>query len=406
MEDLIRTIKNELKLKFEEIEKVGEKNFIKVLNAFRYYNVTETDFYDSTGYGFNDVGREKLENVFAKIFDSEDSLVRSQISSGSHAISIVMFSLLKPEDELISITGEPYDTIQRIIGTKQSPLNLKDLGVFYKEYNVLESNLDFKKIINKKTKMIFIQKSMGYGNRKKTLINSEIKGYIDEIKNIKEDLIIFVDNCYGEFVEENEPTSIGADIIAGSLTKNPGGGIVQTGGYIAGKKDLIEKCSSILSSPGIGKYGGAQINFKRSAFLGLFLAPHFVKETLKGIAFASKILSYYGFNVFPNWNEKRGDIILGIEFKNKNDLLTFAQLIQKFSPTDSKAIIEPLKESFYNYEVIMAGGTFTQGSSIELSFDAPIKEPYIGYLQGGLIYEYIKYVIINLVNNLKRINHG
>lgn len=401
MENLIKKFEDELKLKFEEIERVGEKNFIKVLNAFRYYNVTESDFFDSTGYGFNDIGREKLENVFAKIFDSEDSLIRSQISSGSHAISIVMFSLLKPQDELISITGEPYDTIQRIIGIKKSPFSLKDLGVTYKQFNILDSDLNFKKIINKKTKMIFIQKSMGYGDRKKTLINSEIKTYINEIKNIKDDIIIFVDNCYGEFVEENEPTSIGADIIAGSLTKNPGGGIVQTGGYIAGKKDLIEKCSSILSSPGIGKYGGAQINFKRSAFLGLFLASHFVKETLKGITFASKILSYYGFNVFPNWNEKRGDIILGIEFKNKKDLLKFAQLVQKFSPIDSKAIIEPLKETFYNNEVIMAGGTFTQGSSIELSFDAPIKEPYIGYFQGGLMYEYIKYVIINIVNNLK-----
>lgn len=401
MENLIKKFEDELKLKFEEIEKVGEKNFIKVLNAFRYYNVTESDFFDSTGYGFNDIGREKLENVFAKIFNSEDSLIRSQISSGSHAISIVMFSLLKPQDELISITGEPYDTIQRIIGIKKSPFSLKDLGVTYKQFNILDSDLNFKKIINKKTKMIFIQKSMGYGDRKKTLINSEIKTYINEIKNIKDDIIIFVDNCYGEFVEENEPTSIGADIIAGSLTKNPGGGIVQTGGYIAGKKDLIEKCSSILSSPGIGKYGGAQINFKRSAFLGLFLASHFVKETLKGVTFASKILSYYGFNVFPDWNEKRGDIILGIEFKNKNDLLKFAQLVQKFSPIDSKAIIEPLKETFYNNEVIMAGGTFTQGSSIELSFDAPIKEPYIGYFQGGLMYEYIKYVIINIVNNLK-----
>lgn len=401
MENLIKKFEDELKLKFKEIEKVGEKNFIKVLNAFRYYNVTESDFFDSTGYGFNDIGREKLEKVFAKIFDCEDSLIRSQISSGSHAISIVMFSLLKPQDELISITGEPYDTVQRIIGIKKSPFSLKDFGVTYKQFNILDSDLNFKKIINKKTKMIFIQKSMGYGDRKKTLINSEIKTYINEIKNIKDDIIIFVDNCYGEFVEENEPTSIGADIIAGSLTKNPGGGIVQTGGYIAGKKDLIEKCSSILSSPGIGKYGGAQINFKRSAFLGLFLASHFVKETLKGITFASKILSYYGFNVFPNWKEKRGDIILGIEFKNKNDLLKFAQLVQKFSPIDSKAIIEPLKEKFYNNEVIMANGTFTQGSSIELSFDAPIKEPYIGYFQGGLMYEYIKYVIINLVNNLK-----
>lgn len=402
MENLIRNFEEEIKLKFEEIEKLGEKNFIKVLNAFRNNNISESDFFDSTGYGFNDVGREKLEKVFAKIFDCEDSLVRSQISSGSHAISLVLFSLLKPGDELISITGEPYDTIQRIIGTKKSPLSLKDFKINYREFNILEEEIDFEKIVNEKTKMVFIQKSMGYGKRKKTLTNSEIKNYINKIKKVNNDVIVFVDNCYGEFVEENEPTSAGADIIAGSLTKNPGGGIAKLGGYIAGKKDLVEKCSSLLSSPGIGKYGGAQINFKRSAFLGLFLAPHFVKETLKGMVLTSKILSYYGFNVFPKWFEKRGDIILGIEFKNKNELLKFAQLIQKYSPIDSNAIIEPLKENFYNYEVIMAGGTFTQGSSIELSFDAPIKEPFIGYLQGGLMYEFIKYVIINLIKEFKR----
>ncbi|HOC53240.1 MAG TPA: methionine gamma-lyase family protein [Caldisericia bacterium] len=401
MEDLIKNLEKEIKSKFEEIERIGEKNFIKVLSSFRKNGVVESDFFDSTGYGFNDVGREKLERVFAEIFDCEDSLVRSQIASGSHAISIVFFSLLKPGDELITITGEPYDTIQRIIGTKKSPLSLKDLEINYKELNIIEDDIDFRKIINDKTKMVFIQKSIGYGKRKKTLLNSEIKNYIKEIKNIKEDTIIFVDNCYGEFVEENEPTSVGADIIAGSLTKNPGGGIVPFGGYIAGKKNLIEKCSSLLSSPGIGKYGGAQINFKRLAFLGLFLAPHFVKETLKGMVFASKLLSHYNFNVFPEWFEKRGDIILGIEFKDKNNLIKFAQLIQKYSPVDSNAVLEPLKEDFYNYEVIMAGGTFTQGSSIELSFDAPIKEPYIGYLQGGLMYEYIKYVIIKIVEEFK-----
>lgn len=396
----IQDIEKELIDYFKEFERIGEKNFIKVLNAFRKININESDFFDSTGYGFNDIGREKLEKLYATVFDGEDSLVRSQISSGSHAISIVFFSLLKPYDELITITGEPYDTIQRIIGIKKSPLSLKDFNVEYKEFDLFKKEIDYKKIISKKTKMIFIQKSMGYGKRRKTLLNREIKYHIDKIREVKEDVIIFVDNCYGEFVEEIEPTSIGADIIAGSLNKNPGGAIVQAGGYIVGKKNLIEKCASILTSPGIGKYGGAQINFKRSAFLGLFLAPHFVKETLKGITFSSKVLSNYNFNVFPKWNEERGDIILGIEFKNKEKLLKFAQLIQKYSPIDSKAFIEPIKEDFYNFEVIMAGGTFSQGSSIELSFDAPLTEPYVGYLQGGLMYEYIKYVIINLINEM------
>lgn len=403
MENLIKEFEKIVSSKFKEYEKICEKNFFKTLEAFREIGIQESDFYDSTGYGFNDKGREKLEKVYAKVFDGEDSLVRSQISSGSHAISIVLFSSLKPGDELISITGEPYDTIQRIIGTKKSPYSLKDLNVNYKEVDIFKDEVDFKKIINKNSKMIFIQKSMGYGNRRKTLTNDEIKNIILKLREVKEDLIIFVDNCYGEFVEENEPTSVGADIIAGSLTKNPGAGIVHSGGYIVGKKFLIERCASLLSSPGIGKYGGAQINFKRFAFLGLFLAPHIVKEALKGITLASKALSHFEFNVFPEWHEKRGDIILGIEFKSRERLLNFAQLIQKYSPIDSDAILEPLKEDFYNYEVVMAGGTFTQGSSIELSFDAPLKPPFIGYLQGGLIYEHMKYVILKLIDKLKNI---
>lgn len=400
MENLIKEVEYEIKEKFKEFEKIKEKNFKKVIEAFREFRVRESDFYDSTGYGLGDTGRDKLEKVFSKIFDAEDSLVRSQIVSGSHAISIVLFSLLQPEDELLSITGEPYDTIQRIIGIKESPLSLKDLNVNYKEINLINKNHDLKKYINKKTKMVFIQKSMGYSGNRKTLTNLEIKELINKIRKIKDDLIVFVDNCYGEFVEEIEPTSIGADIIAGSMTKNPGGGIALTGGYIAGKRSLVEKCSSLLSSPGIGKSQGAQIGFKRFAFMGLFFAPHIVCEALKGITFASNLLTKLNFEVFPKWNEKRGDIILGIKFNNKEKLIKFAQLVQKYSPIDSDVSPEPIKEDFFNYEVIMAAGTFTQGASIEFSFDAPIKEPYIGYLQGGLFYEQIKYSIIKIVENM------
>lgn len=399
MEDIIKKVEDEIQNKIKEYEKIKEKNFIKVIEAFREFKVRESDFCDSTGYGFGDIGREKLERVFAKVFDAEDSLVRSQISSGSHAISIVLFSLLKPDDELLTITGEPYDTIQRIIGIKNSPLSLKDMNVLYKEIDLINNPQDLKKVISKKTKMVFIQKSMGYSGNRRTLTNEEIGEYIKKIREIKEDIIVFVDNCYGEFVEEKEPTTYGADLIAGSMTKNPGGGITPFGGYIAGKGKLIEKCASLLTSPGIGKYGGAQINFKRFAYLGLYFAPHIVCETLKGITFASNLLKKYNFEVFPQWYEKRGDTLLGIKFESRDKLIKFAQLVQKFSPIDSDVFLEPIKEDFFNYEVIMAAGTFTQGSSIEFSFDAPLKEPYIGYLQGGLFYEAIKYSIMKIVEN-------
>jgi cystathionine beta-lyase family protein involved in aluminum resistance len=400
VENLINEVEEEIKEKNKEYEKIKEKNFKKVIEAFRDLKVRESDFYDSTGYGLGDLGRDKLEELFSKIFDAEDSLVRSQITSGTHAIAIVLFSLLKPNDELISITGEPYDTIQRIIGIKKSPLSLRDINVNYKEIDLINKEYDLKKYISKNTKIVFIQKSMGYSGNRRTLTNMEIKELIGKIREIKQDVIIFVDNCYGEFVEVVEPTSVGADIIAGSMTKNPGGGLSLTGGYICGKRKLIEKCSSLLISPGIGKSQGAQIGFKRNAFMGLFFAPHIVCETLKGITFASNLLSKLNFEVFPKWNEKRGDIILGIKFKDKDKLIKFAQLVQKFSPIDSDVKLEPMKEEFFNYEVIMAAGTFTQGASIEFSFDAPIKEPYIGYLQGGLFYEQIKYSIIKIVENL------
>lgn len=397
MENLIIEVENEIQEKLKEYEKIKEKNFIKVIEAFREARVRESDFCDSTGYGFGDTGREKLEFVFSKIFDAEDSLVRSQISSGSHAISIILFSLLKPGDELLSITGEPYDTIQRIIGIKKSPLSLKDMNIEYKEIDMINKPQDLKKAISKKTKMVFIQKSMGYSGNRKTLTNEEIGDFVKKIKGIKEDTIIFVDNCYGEFVEEKEPTSFGVDIIAGSMTKNPGGGITPFGGYIAGRKELIEKCASFLTSPGIGKYGGAQIGFKRLAFMGLYFAPHIVCESLKGITFVSNLLKKLNFEVFPEWNEKRGDTLLGIKFKDRDSLIKFAQLVQKFSPIDSDVHLEPINENFFNHEVIMAAGTFTQGSSIEFSFDAPIKEPFIGYLQGGLFYEQVKYSIIKII---------
>ncbi|MCX8094636.1 MAG: methionine gamma-lyase family protein [Caldisericia bacterium] len=397
MDELIREVENEIQDKIKEYEKLKEKNFIKVIDAFREFKVRESDFCDSSGYGFGDTGRDKLELIFSKIFETEDSLVRSQISSGSHAISIVLFSILKPGDELLSITGEPYDTIQRIIGIKESPLSLKDINVEYKEVDLINKPINLKKFISKKTKVIFIQKSMGYSGKRKTLKNEEIKNYVREIREIKEDVIIFVDNCYGEFVEEKEPTAFGVDLIAGSMTKNPGGGITPFGGYIAGRKNLIEKCASLISSPGIGKHGGAQIGFKKLAFMGLYFAPHVVGEALKGITFVSSLLSKLNFDIFPKWNEKRGDTLLGIKFKNRENLIKFAQLVQKFSPIDSDVYLEPIKEDFFNHEVIMAAGTFTQGSSIEFSFDAPIKEPYIGYLQGGLFYEQIKYSIIKVV---------
>ncbi len=400
MEEFIEKEEESLREAFKKIERIRYKNFKRVIEAFRLYKVREMDFYDSTGYGFYDTGRDKLEKIFSLVFGTEDSLVRSQIASGSHAISIALFGILKKGDEILSITGRPYDTIERTIGLKPSPLTLKDFGVSYREVNIFKGDVDFKKVLRDETKVIFIQKSMGYTKGRRTLLNREIGELVKKIKSVKDDVIVFVDNCYGEFVEENEPTHFGVDIIAGSLTKNPGGGIAPFGGYIAGRKDLIERCSSLLSSPGIGKEGGAQISFKRNAFLGLFLSPHIVGEALKGIILSSKVLEDMGFKVFPKWNEERGDIILGIEFGEREKLMKFAQLVQNYSPIDSDAILEPMREDFFNEEIVMAAGTFTQGSSIELSFDAPLSPPYIGYLQGGLTYEHIKYALINILKEI------
>ena len=400
MEEFIEKEEESLREAFKKIERIRYNNFKRVIEAFRLYKVREMDFYDSTGYGFYDTGRDKLEKIFSLVFGTEDSLVRSQIASGSHAISIALFGILKKGDEILSITGRPYDTIERTIGLKPSPLTLKDFGVSYREVNIFKGDVDFKKVLRDETKVIFIQKSMGYTKGRRTLLNREIGELVKKIKSVKDDVIVFVDNCYGEFVEENEPTHFGVDIVAGSLTKNPGGGIAPFGGYIAGRKDLIERCSSLLSSPGIGKEGGAQISFKRNAFLGLFLSPHIVGEALKGITLSSKVLEDIGFRVFPKWNEERGDIILGIEFGEREKLMKFAQLVQNYSPIDSDAILEPMREDFFNEEIVMAAGTFTQGSSIELSFDAPLSPPYIGYLQGGLTYEHIKYALINILKEI------
>jgi len=400
MEEFIEKEEESLREAFKKIERIRYNNFKRVIEAFRLYKVREMDFSDSTGYGFYDTGRDKLEKIFSRVFGTEDSLVRSQIASGSHAISIALFGILKKGDEILSITGRPYDTIERTIGLKPSPLSLKDFGVSYREVNIFKGDVDFKKVLRDETKVTFIQKSMGYTKGRRTLLNREIGELVKKIKSVKNDVIVFVDNCYGEFVEENEPTHFGVDIIAGSLTKNPGGGIAPFGGYIAGRKDLIERCSSLLSSPGIGKEGGAQISFKRNAFLGLFFSPHIVGEALKGITLSSKVLEDIGFRVFPKWNEERGDIILGIEFGEREKLMKFAQIVQNYSPIDSDAIIEPMREDFFNEEIVMAAGTFTQGSSIELSFDAPLSPPYIGYLQGGLTYEHIKYALTNILKEL------
>lgn len=400
MERFVREKEEELKEAFKKIERIRYKNFKRVIEAFRDVRVREGDFSDSTGYGFYDLGRDKLEKLFSLVFGTEDSLVRSQISSGSHAITIALLGITKKGDEILSITGKPYDTIERILGVKPSHFSLKDFGVSYREVNIFNEDVDFNRVLRDETRVIFIQKSMGYTNNRRTLLSREIGNLVKRIKKVKEDVIIFVDNCYGEFVEETEPTHFGVDIVAGSLTKNPGAGIVPFGGYIAGKRELIDRCASLVSSSVMGKEGGAQISFKRHAFLGLFLAPHVVGESLKGITLFSKALSEKGFSVFPNWNEERGDTILGIKFGEEDKLIKFAQLVQRYSPVDSDVIPEPMREDFFNEEVVMAAGTFTQGSSIEFSFDAPISPPYIGYLQGGLTYEHIKYALINILEEL------
>ena len=389
--DLKREVLKESEPLFAHIEDVAEANTLKVLDAMRECRVSDAHFNTTTGYAYDDIGRGKLEELYAKIFGAERALVRTQFVSGTHALATVLFGILRPGDELVSLTGKPYDTMQTVIGyDNPSPGSLKEFGVLYNELPMVAGKVDMahiKDVITDKTKMVEIQRSRGYSMRSPLSIE-DIRAITTEVHRIKPDCICFVDNCYGEFVDYEEPTQAGADIMAGSLIKNPGGGIAPTGGYIVGRDDLVELASYRLTAPGMGDELGASRSNNRLRFQGLFLAPHVVSQAIKGAIFAAGMFAKLGYKTLPLPTEVRGDIIQAIELGSADKLIAFCGGIQKYSPVDSFAAPEPWDMPGYADKIIMAAGTFVQGASIEFSADGPLRAPYNVYLQGGLTFEH------------------
>ncbi|PKM79772.1 MAG: hypothetical protein CVU89_16665 [Firmicutes bacterium HGW-Firmicutes-14] len=386
---------------YRKLEQVSLANHEKVLEAFHKSRVSEYHLHGSTGYGYGDPGRDAVENVFASVFKAEKALVRGQIISGTHAITLCLFGVLRPGDELLVLTGKPYDTLEEVIGIRGSaPGNLAQWGVAYRQLDLLEDgDFDWEGIagsINIKTRMVMIQRSRGYDWRPAFDID-KIHKVCRLIKTIRDNIVIFVDNCYGEFVEQQEPIEAGADLVAGSLIKNPGGGIAPMGGYVIGRKDLVEMASHRLTAPGIGGEAGATLGFNRHFLQGIFLAPHVVCEALKGAVFASAVVEKLGYDVSPKYNEKRSDIIQGFRFTNSEEMVAFCRGLQKGSPLDGHVIPEPVLMPGYEDEVIMAGGTFVSGSTIELSADGPLREPFAVYMQGGLSKDYVKLGIMSAI---------
>lgn len=379
---------------FERIDNIKQLNQLKVIKAMQDNRLSDTHFNGTTGYGYDDRGREVLDSVYANIFKAEDALVRHHIVSGTQALALCLFGNLRPGDELVAVTGKPYDTLEEVIGIRgENCGSLKEFGVTYKQIDLTpdgKPDIDrIKATVCANTKMAMIQRSRGYSWRDALCIE-DIRAAIAAVKSVNSSIIVMVDNCYGEFVEEIEPIEAGADIIAGSLIKNPGGGLALTGGYIAGKKELVEQAAYRLTSPGLGKEVGASLGNNRLMFQGLFLAPHVVAESLKGAVFCAALMERAGFETLPSINAKRSDIIQSVKFNNEESLIAFCQGIQKGSPVDSYVTPQPWDMPGYDSPVIMAAGAFVQGSSIELSADAPIKSPYIAYMQGGLVYEHVK----------------
>ena len=393
----------ELEERFKEIESISLFNSAKVLNAFKKNKISDTHFKATTGYGYDDMGRVAIEKVYADIFKAEDALVRINFVNGTHALSTALQGNLMPGDLLLSITGAPYDTLAETIGIVENNLSLMAYGVKYKQVDLKDGKIDIQNVIdiikNEKTKIVFIGRSRGYETRPSITI-SEMKYIINKIREIDNKLIIMVDNCYGEFVETKEPIEVGADLIAGSLIKNIGGGLAETGGYIVGRKDLVENAAKRLTAPGIGKECGATLGKNKEILQGLFLAPSVVKNALKTAIFASSILEKLGYEVSPTAWEERTDIIQSVILKDKEKLISFIQGIQMASPVDSFVLPEPWDMPGYTDPVIMAAGTFVSGASIELSADAPIKEPYTVFMQGGLTYESGKLAIMNAIDRM------
>ncbi|QYA49086.1 aminotransferase class I/II-fold pyridoxal phosphate-dependent enzyme [Nosocomiicoccus ampullae] len=381
----------------DENKRIAYYNFKKVMQAFNSHSVMESDFTGTTGYGYDDTGRDKLEDIYRDVFEAEDALVRAQIISGTHAISLSLLSLLNRGDELLYITGWPYDTLEKVIGESEEDIgSMKELGIDFNYIDLInDKEFDVDKIlnsINDNTKVIGIQRSRGYSTRKSMTIR-QIEAVITEIKKHYPNIIIFVDNCYGEFVETKEPVEVGADIVAGSLIKNPGGGLAKMGGYVVGRKDLIERVSYRLTVPGIGKEMGASLEVLLDMYQGLFMAPHAVIESLNGALLTSHVLTSLGYKTDPLFDEKRTDLIQSIEFNTEEEMISFIQMVQSASPVNSKFLPIPDLIPGYQHPVIMAAGTFIQGASLELSADGPVREPYIAFMQGGLVYEHVKYAL-------------
>ena len=400
----------ELEKKLESIfKKIDEISFInsqKVIESFWKENISESHFMSSTGYGYGDIGRDAVEKVFANIFHTEDALVRNQFISGTHALSTAFFALLRPNDVLLSITGKPYDTLDSVIGFNDNPSSLKAFDIKYEQIDLLDNDFDYAKIESRlklgNIKLIEIQRSKGYSLRKSVSID-KIERVVKLIKSIDENIIIMVDNCYCEFVSDKEPTDVGVDICVGSLIKNLGGGIASNGAYIVGSKKLINLCAERLNVAGEGKEVGPSLGANKSFFQGLYMAPSVVANSLKTVVFASYILENLGYKVEPKWNDERADIVQTIYFNDKDKLISFVKGIQNGSAIDSQAYVEPSDMPGYLDKIIMASGSFTQGSSIELSCDGPLREPYVAYLQGGLTYEYGKIGVLKAIENLKNI---
>ena len=390
-----RKIEEELQPLFLDIDTVREYNSLKVLDAMRRARLSDTHFAWNTGYGYNDSGREKTEEIFSNIFKSEDSIVRPTIVNGTHALTLCLQGILKSGFELISISSKPYDTLDKVIGISDSYHSLISQGVVYTQIDLLENGdfdyVEIEKAVKSSNsrKMVYIQRSKGYSRRKSILID-DIEKVVKFVKNIDSEIIIMVDNCYGEFIETREPIEAGADIMAGSLIKNPGGGLAIAGGYICGKKELVEIVADRMTSPGIGKECGLTFGTTRTLLQGLFLAPMIVSNAKKGAVFCAKLFENYGYDTFPKFSDQRSDIIQSVGLNSKEEIISFCRGIQKAAPVDSFVTPEPWAMPGYDSEVIMAAGAFIQGSSIELSADAPIKEPFTVYFQGGLTYEHSK----------------
>ena len=400
---LVNDSEKELDKEFKKIDEICEYNSLKVLNAFWNNKLSEAHFSQTTGYGYDDIGRDVIEKIYAEIFGAEDALVRSQFISGSHALTVALFAYLRPGDTMLSISGLPYDTLHEVIGIVPNDSSLKSFGVNYEQIDLINDDFDYEKIEERlkksKIKLIEIQRSKGYSTRK-SISNSKIKKVVDLIRNYDKDVIIMVDNCYCEFVDKVSPIEMGADIIVGSLIKNLGGGIAPNGAYIVGKKRLVDLAGERLTLPGEGREVGPTLGINKQILEGLFFSPSVVASALKTAVLASKVLEELGYKVEPRYNDERVDIVQNIEFGNEEDLVKYCQGIQMASPVDSFAIPMPWDMPGYEDKVIMAAGTFTQGSSIELSCDGPIRKPYIAYMQGGLTYEYGKLSIMQALSKV------